>query len=112
MLFSITTYNFLTTGSKLQHVPSIFAYLYFTLVPSLLCSTQVLQPCQGNFRKFQGSGQVRFGSSEKDCYVLKIPKWQHKIVQDYKRGKLISYFLNNAAKTCLYGPQISEFLPV
>ena len=31
VLFSITTYNFLTNGSKLQHGPSIFACLLFTL---------------------------------------------------------------------------------
>ena len=52
-------------------------------------------------RKFQGSSQSRFGGSEKDRYFLKIPKWQHNLVQDYKRGKLVSYFLNNTAKTCL-----------
>ena len=104
-----STYNFLTTGSKLLHVPSIFARLYFTLVPSLLCSTQVLQkPCQGNFEKFQRTGKSRFGSSEKDRYFLKIPKWQHKHVQDYKQRKLVSYFLISAAKTCLYGLKISE----
>ena len=26
----------------------------------------------------------------------------------YRQGKLVSYFLNNAAKTCLYGLKISE----
>ena len=47
---------------------------YFTLVPSLLRSTQVLQkPCQGNFRKFQGTGESRFGGSEKNRYFLNIP---------------------------------------
>ena len=72
---ALDTYNFLTTGSKLQHVPSIFACLYFTLVRSLLHSMQVLQkPCQGNFGKFQGSGESRFGVSEKDSYFLKITK--------------------------------------
>ena len=111
--FICSTYNFLTTGSKLLHVSSIFACLYFTLVPSLLSSTQVLQkPCQGNFAKFQGSGKSRFGGSEKDRYFLKIPKWQHKHVRDYKRRKLVSYFLNNAAKTCLYGLKISENIDI
>ena len=111
--FQITTYNFLTTGTKLQHVPSIFACLYFTLVPSLLHSTQVLQkPCQGNFGKFQGSGESRFGCSEKDHYFMKIPQWQHKHVRDYKQGKLVSYFLNNAAETCLYGLKISENIDI
>ena len=108
-----STYNFLTTGSKLLHVPSIFACLYFTLVPSLLRSTQVLQkPCHGNFGKFQGSGESRFGVPEKDRYFLKIPKWQHKHVRDYKRGKLVSYFLYDAAKICLYGLEISENIDI
>ena len=89
-------------------MPSIFACLYFTLVSSFLCSTQVLQkPCQGNFGKFQGSGKSRFGGSEKDRCFLKIPKWQHKHVRDYERRKLVSYVLNNAAKTCFYGLKIS-----
>ena len=109
MFFSITTYNFLTTGSKLQHVSSISACLYFTLVSSLLRSMQVLQkPCQGNFGKFQGSRKSRFCGIEKDFYFLKIPKWQHEHVWDYEWGKLVSYFLNNAAKTCLYGLKILE----
>ena len=92
--FSVTTSNILTTDSKLYHVFFIFACLHSTL-------TQ--KPCQENFGKFQGSGKSRFGSSEKDWYFLKIPKWQHKLVQNYKWGKLVSYFLNNAAKTYLYG---------
>ena len=29
---------------------------------------------------------------------MKIPKWQYELARYYKRGKLISYFLNNAAK--------------
>ena len=113
MIFNITTYNFLTTGSKLQRVPSVFACLYFTLVPSLIRSTKVLQkPCQGNFGKFQGSSESRFDGCEKDRYFLKIPKWQHKLVRDYMRGKLVSYFLNNAAKTCLYGLKFSESIEI
>ena len=32
----------------------------------------------------------------------------HELARYYKRGKLVSYFLNNAAKTCLYGLKISE----
>ena len=108
-MFNITTYNFLTSGSKLQRVPSVFACLYFPLIPSLSRSTQVLQkPCQGNFGKFQGSGQSRFGGSERDRYFFKIPKWQHELVRDYKRGKLVYYFLNNTAETCLYELKISE----
>ena len=84
MFFSITTNTFLTTGSKLQHVPSIFACLRFTLVSSL--GTQVLQKSsQGNFGKFQVGkfqvyGESRFGGSEKDRHFLKISKWQHNIL--------------------------------
>ena len=80
---------------------------------SLLRSTKVSQkPCPGYFGKFQGSGESRFDGSEKDRYFLKIPKWQHKHVRDYKRGKLVSYFLNNAAKTCLYGLKISQNIDI
>ena len=69
--------------------------------------------------KFQGSSESRFGSSGKDCFVVvivvidddvvffKISVWQHKLVWDYnKQESLVSYFLNNAAKTCLYGLKI------
>ena len=103
-MFSITAYNFLTTFSKLHCVPSIFACIYLTLVPSLSHAglTETMS------RKLQWSSQSRFGGSEKDCYFLKIPKWQHKLVRDYKRRKLVSYFLNNAAKTLLYGLTNSE----
>ena len=70
------------------------------------------KPCQGKFRKFHKSGESRFGSSEKDCYLLKIPKWQHKLIPDYKRGKLVSCFLNNTVKTCLYGLKFSEIIEI
>ena len=52
--------------------------------------------------EFQKPGESRFGGSEKDRQFLKIPKWQHKFARYYMRGKLLSYFLDNAAKTCLY----------
>ena len=70
------------------------------------------KPCQGYFGKFQGSGESRFGGSEKIRYFLKIPKWQDKLVRNYKRGKLVSYFLNDGAKTCLYGVKISENIEI
>ena len=74
---------------------------------------QVLQKSfQGNFGKFQGSSKIRFHGSEKDRYFLKIPKWQHKLIWDYKRGKLVSYFLNNAAATSLYQLKISESIEI
>ena len=40
------------------------------------------------------------------------PKWQHELAWYYKQGKLVSYFLNNAAKTCLYGLKISENIEI
>ena len=43
---------------------------------------------------------------------MKIPKWQHELARYYKRGKLVSYFLNNAAKTCLYGLKVSENIEI
>ena len=43
---------------------------------------------------------------------MKIPKWQHELARYYKRGKLVSYFLNNAAKTCLFGLKISENIEI
>ena len=43
---------------------------------------------------------------------MKIPKWQHELARYYKRGKLVSYFLNIATKTCLYGLKISENIEI
>ena len=79
----------------------------------LLCITFAVleKPFEENSGRFQGFGQ-RFGSSEKDCYFLKILKWQHKLARDCKQGKLVSYFLNNAAKTYLHGIKISENIEV
>ena len=56
-----------------------------------------------NFGKFQEFGETRFGGSEKDRYFLKILKWLHKLFRDYTRGKLVSYFLSNAAKHVYMG---------
>ena len=102
MFFIVTTYNFLATGSSLRQKPSIFTCLCF------FASVAVLQkPC------LEGSSYSRFGGSEKkNCYLLKIPKWQHKLVWEYRQGKLVSCFLNNAAKICSYGLKISENLKV
>ena len=88
MFFSITTYNFLTTGSK----------LYSKCLPSLLAFTSFLylQSYRNHAKEISWIGETRFGSPEKDCYFLKIPKSQNELVREYKRGKLVSYFLNNA----------------
>ena len=73
----------------------------------------VLQkPCHENFAKFQEFNEGSFGGSEKDRYFLKIVKWQHKLVGAYKRGKLVSYFLINAAKTYLYGLKTLEDIEI
>ena len=98
---------------SLQLVASCSKYL-----PSLLVLTSLVhisfaslqKLCKGNFGKFHGSGKNRFGGFEKDCYLLKIPKRQLKHVQNYKRAKLVSCFLNNAAKTCLYGLKFQRTL--
>ena len=63
-------------------------------------------------RKFHGFGECRFGGSEKDRYFLKIRKWQHKRIWEYKQAKLASYFLVNGAKRCWYGLKISENIEI
>ena len=42
--------------------------------------------------KFEGSSESRFVGFEKDCYFLKIPKWQDKLVRENKRGMLVFLF--------------------
>ena len=85
-------------------MPSI---LVFTTTSVLHITFIVVQkPCQGNLRKFQVYGESRFGGSEK--YFLKIPKWQHKLVQDHKQRKLVSCFLINAAKTFIWAKRFRE----
>ena len=60
----------------------------------------------GNFKDLT---RVDLAVLKKD--FLEIPKWQHKLAQYYKRGKF-SHFLNNAAKTCIYGLKISENIEI
>ena len=43
---------------------------------------------------------------------MKITKWQQELARYYKQGKFVSYFLNNAAKTCLFGLKISENIEI
>ena len=64
---------------------------------------------KSNFQEFDENS---FGGSEKNRYFLKIIKWPHKLVREYKRGNLVSYFLNNAAETCLYGLNTSENIEI
>ena len=68
--------------------------LLLTISIQFLTYAVIQKPCQGNFGKLQESGESRFGSSVKDRYFLKIPK--------------VSYFVNNAALTCLYVLNISD----
>ena len=93
-------------------MPSIFvfAFIYISLCRITLAILQ--KPCQGNFRKFQRSGKNSLAVLKKQRWILKISKWQHKLARYYKRGKLVSYFLNNAAKTRLYGLKISEDIEI
>ena len=116
VFFSINTYNFLPTVQLLASYNRCLQFLLaftYSYALHLQPYIYVLQkPCQENFGKFQESGESRFGSSEKDRYLLKILKWQHKLVQDYKQGKLVSYFLNNATKACLHGLNISENIEI
>ena len=84
--------------------PSLLAFASF------LCS--LTDTMSKNFGKFQEFGVSKFDGPEKDRYFLKILKWQHKLVRDYKQGKLVSYFLNNAAKTCIYRWKISENIEI
>ena len=84
--------------------PSLLAFASF------LCS--LTDTMSKNFGKFQEFGVSKFDGPEKDRYFLKILKWQHKLVRDYKRGKLVSYFLNNAPKTCLYGLKNSDNIEI
>ena len=88
----------------------VFVFIYTSL--SRITFGVLQKPWQGNFRKFQKSGESRFGGSEKDRKFFKIPKGQYELARYYKQWKLAYYFLNNAAKTCLYGPKISENIKV
>ena len=108
MFFNIITSNFLRTGSYNRCFPSLLDVTSF-----LRITFAVLQKLsQENFRNLHIFGESRFGGSEKDRYFLKILKWQHKLSRDFKRGKLVSYFLHNAAKTCLHGLKISENIEI
>ena len=109
VIFSITTY-FLIFFNQLASkcLPSLS--FVFPLLSITFAALQ--KPRQGNFEKFQRSGESRFDGSENDRSFLKITKWQQKLVRTYKRGKLVSFFPNNAAKTCLFGPKILETLEI
>ena len=115
LFFSITTYHFLTTDSKLAIArASAFRIASVPVFISLLRITfvSIQKLCQGNFGKFQESSGSSFSGSEKDRQFFKISKWQHKFARDCKRGNIVYYFPNNAGKTCIYGPKISENIEI
>ena len=101
----LLTISLQLVASYNRGLPITSAFLHFIIAHYTFVVLE--KPCQGNFEKCQEFGE-RSGGSEKYRYFLKIIKWQHKIVRDYKRGKVVSYVLNNAAKTCLYKLKISE----
>ena len=63
----------------------------------------------GNLKKMVGVDLVVL---KKIAIIFKILKWQHELVWDYKQGKLVSYVLNNAARTYLYELKISENIEI
>ena len=92
------------------------------LLPSLLVFTSLhsytlhVQSYRNHVKEisenFKDPVTVGLAVLKKIVIFLKIPKCQDKLVLDYKRGKLVSCFLNNAAKKCLYGPKISENIEI
>ena len=69
LFFSITTYHFLTTDSKLAIArASAFRIASVPVFISLLRITfvSIQKLCQGNFGKFQESSGSSFSGSEKD----------------------------------------------
>ena len=43
---------------------------------------------------------------------MEIPQWQHELARYYRQVKLVSYFLNNAVKKCLYRLKILENIEI
>ena len=54
--------------------------------------TYTYSPTETMPKEFKGPAESTFCGSEKDHYFSKIPKWQHKLVREYKRGKLVAIF--------------------
>ena len=85
-------------------MPSVFACLRFL---SHSCSLKETIPWN-----FEEISKDRFCRSEKDHYFLKIQSWQHKLVREYKQGKLADYFPDNAVKICSYVLNILENIEI
>ena len=107
MIFRITTYNFPWLRASAFHL-CLHSALALQCT-SLHGTSRVSCTCKCALTETMSS---RFGGSEKDHSFLKIPKWQHELAWYYKRVKVVSYFLNNAAKTCLYGLKNSENIEI
>ena len=108
MFFSIITYNFLPTVKLLAR----YNRCLLSLLPFTYSYTLDWQSYRDHIKEIQEFCESRFGGSRKDRYFLRIIKWQHKLFRDYKRGKLVSFVLNNAAKTDLYGLKVSENIEI
>ena len=59
-------------------------------------------------RKFRRLCAKRFAESAKGRCFFKIPQWQQKRTNNIKRGKLVSYFSSNVAKTRSHELNISR----
>ena len=95
--------------NKKRTVASHITHLKWSLVlPSLplYFYSLHLQPYRNHVKEISGN----FKDPAK--VFLKIPKWQHRHARYYKRGKLVSYFLNEGAKTCSYGMKSLENIEI
>ena len=80
-LVLLLTISLQLVASYNRGLPITCAFLHFIIAHYTFVVLE--KPCQGNFGKCQEFGE-RSGGSEKDRYFLKVIKWQHKIVRDYK----------------------------
>ena len=110
-IFIIATYNFFATGRKLQlafHL-CLCLHFHFTFTHYTGSLTETIK------RKFREISKIRrdqIWRFEKRSLFLIIAKQRHNLARYYKRGNLVSYFQNNAAKTCIYGLRISQNIEI
>ena len=106
LMFSLLLLLTISLQLVVSYRKSSFHLYLFSLLSNRCCLTEIMA------RNFPGPSKSRFGDSEKELYILKIPKLQHKLVREYKVGELVSHFLNNVAKACLHGLKISENIEI
>ena len=97
------------TKTKKRTVASHITHLKWSLVlPSLPLHFYALyfQPYRNHVKEISGNFK------DPTRVFLKIPKWQHRHARYYKQGKLVSYFPNKGAKTCLYGLKILKNIEI